>query len=374
MVSSARPHPAGLELSPDRLDAVNALLESVVRLDLVPGAVAAVFFRGELVRTFALGRRGPRSIDPLVQRDTIFLIASLTKPIVCASAMLLVQDGLLCLDDTVAFFVPQFAANGKEAITLRHLLTHTSGLPDQLPESPTLRRSQAPVEDYVAAACRFEPLFPPGTRVSYQSTGILMLAQVIEAVTGRKLRDYLRDSLLLPLGMADSALGLPPSGMERTALSLPAQFTPGSTDVGDDWNTPYWRDFGAPWGGMHSTVGDLGRFLMHLLGDAPGPLSLAARQAMVRNQLPDGIDKPQPNSCDWGLGFMLHDPRFGDLVSPRTFGHLGATGAMYWADPETHLATVILTNQPAVLRNPAREYENLFPRLSNAVASAIKTG
>jgi CubicO group peptidase (beta-lactamase class C family) len=364
--------PGDYSISRTRLDAAATLLESVIRLDLVPGAAAAVFHRGAVVRTIALGHRGPQRLDPPVLRDTIFLIASLTKPIVCATAMLLMQDGLVCLDDTVASFVPEFAANGKEAITLRHLLTHTSGLPDQLPQSPALRRQQRPVEEYVAAACQFEPLFPAGTRVSYQSTGILMLAQVIEKVTGRKVRDFLREGLLRPLGMSDSTLGLPDSGMERAALSLPAQFPAGSTDVGDDWNTPYWRDFGAPWGGLHSTVEDLGRFLTHVLGDTPGPLSPAARQAMVRNQLPAGAAKPSPDACDWGLGFMLADSHFGDLVSPDTFGHIGATGTMYWADPRTHLALVILTNQPAVLRNPAREYQHLFPRFSNAVAAALE--
>lgn len=371
MDSSAASASSAHELDARRLQAAMSLLEMAVAPDMIPGAATAVFHRGRLVASAALGRRDPDHERPPVQDDTLFLIASLTKTIVCASAMLLVQDGRLCLDDTVASFVPAFGQPGKEGITIRHLMTHTSGLPDQLPESRALRRSQAPVEEFVAATCATPLLFAPGTRVSYQSMGILMLAQVVEVVTGSRIRDHLRTGLFEPLGMTDSTLGLPPSGMERTALSLPAVFAPNSTDVGDDWNTPYWRDFGCPWGGLHSTVGDLGRFLMHMLGDLPGPLCPAARRAMVRSQLPAHIRAAGTPDGDWGLGFGIAKPQFGDLVSPRTFGHLGATGAMFWADPETHLALVVLTNQPAVLRNPDKRYANLLPRLSNAVAAAL---
>ena len=354
MPTNRKAQPTTTSLSPERLAIALGLLKSVIDQDAVPGAATGIFHRGEPVKLAGFGLRGPSPEDLAVEADTIFLIASLTKPIVCAGAMLLLQDGAISLDDTVADYVPAFAAHGKAAITLRHVMTHTSGLPDQLPQSPELRREQAPVAEFVAAVNDFTPLFPAGTRVSYQSMGILMLAQVIERVTGRRVRDFLRERLFLPLGMHDSTLGMPEGGLTRAAMSLPASFGPDSPDVGSDWNSAYWRDFGAPWGGLHSTVGDLGRFLMHVLGDLPGPLSLAARQAMTRDQLPPEAIAGEPLCHRWGLGFMLDAAYFGDLTSPRTFGHVGSTGSLYWADPETHLACVLLTNQPRVLRNPHR--------------------
>ncbi|MHB1293886.1 MAG: serine hydrolase domain-containing protein [Anaerolineae bacterium] len=369
-------------LSSQRLDAALTLVETATRQGTyetgrIGGATVAISRHGQIVRLAAFGLLRPEeeAADAAsVQPDTPFLIASLTKPVVCAAAMLLVQEGALSLDQRVATFVPAFATHGKGDVRVRHLLTHTSGLPDQLPSSPELRRRQASQAAFVQAVCACEPLFPAGTRVSYQSMGILMLAEIVERLTGMRLRDYLRERLLLPLGMCDSALGLPPDGgLARVALSLPPAFPAGSTDVGNDWNTPYWRDFGAPWGGLHSTVVDLGRFLAHMLGCQPGPLAPATRRAMLHNQV-EGLPGAKGDDAyapRWGLGWMLGSRFFGDLVSPDTFGHLGATGTLFWTDPQTELACVLLTDQPRLLSVHGAYGDHLFARFSNAVAASV---
>jgi CubicO group peptidase (beta-lactamase class C family) len=350
------------------------LIREQVESGFIPGATVAVFRHDRLVRLEAYGYRDPETLAAPMQTDTTFLIASLTKPIVAAGAVLLLQEGRLSLSQPVVQVIPEFGAQGKEAVTLHHLMTHTSGLPDQLPQSPELRRRQAPVDEFVQAVCELAPLFDPGTRVSYQSMGILILGEIIERVTGMALRDYLQQRLFLPLGMDSTVLGMPPTGLEYTALCLPLSLPPESKDVGDDFNTIYWRDFGAPWGGLHSTAADLARFLGHVLGDIPGPLSPAARRAMVRDQLANmpAIRLEEGLSRRWGLGFMLGAPYFGELVSPRTFGHVGSTGTMYWADPETGLGCVVLTNQPKVLRDEFGRSDYLFPRFSNALAAAVE--
>ena len=358
-------------LSASQLDIAFGLISQAVDSGFIPGAATAVLSRGKLVRLAAFGRRGPAADAEPVRPDTIFLIASLTKPIVCAGAMLLVQEGRLSLEQPVVAFVPEFGAKGKEATAIRHLLTHTSGLPDQLAGSPELRARQADQAEFVQAVCECVPLFPPGTRVSYQSMGILILAEIVQRLTGQRIRDFLRRHLFEPLGMVDTTLGLPLSGMQHVALSLPAPFPPGSADVGDDWNTPYWRDFGAPWGGLHSTVEDLGRFLLHMLGELSGPLGPAARRAMLRDQVPPQAAPDEHLSRRWGLGFMLGAPYFGELTSRDTFGHVGATGSLYWADPESGLACVLLSNQPRLLRDTPRQYDSLFARYSNALATAL---
>jgi CubicO group peptidase (beta-lactamase class C family) len=171
----------------------------------------------------------------------------------------------------------------------------------------------------------------------------------------------------LPLGMKDTTLGMPVSGMERSVHAVMS----GDANYGDDqtdwgWNSLYWRGLGAPWGGMHSTAEDLGRFLRHMLGETTGPLRPLTRRAMVRDQIPamPGIPQEQRATRRWGLGWKLGSPGFGDLVSPHTFGHTGATGTLFWADPETRIACVLLTNQP-------QQGQSLFPRYSNAVGGAL---
>lgn len=195
---------------------------------------------------------------------------------------------------------------------------------------------------------------------------------MVERLTGMRLRDYLRERVFRPLEMNDTVLGLPDDGMARLAFSLDAPFSSDSNDVGTDWNTPYWRDFGAPWGGLHSTVDDLSRFLSHMLGEADGPLSPSLRRAMTADQTARLPLLPAADKLTnrWGLGWAIGSPHFGSLVSQETFGHRGATGALFWADPRTGLSCVLLTNQPRLWTEERCEFIDLPARYSNAVASA----
>lgn len=354
-------------LSATRLGGALRLVEEAVTESLVGAAATAIYHHGKLVCSAPFGQTGWSDRNAPVETDSIFLIASLTKPVTCAGVMLLVQDGQLSLDRSVASLVPESGACGKGDVLVRHLMTHTSGLPDQLANNVDLRTRHAGLDEFVEAVCQLGLLFPPGSRVSYQSMGILMLQEIVERLTGGRLKDLLRERIFLPLGMKDTTLGIPESGMERTVRATQsgdANYGSDQTDWG--WNSPYWRELGAPWGGLHSTAKDLGKFLSHMLGKAPGPLSLLARRAMTRDQIAamPAVPQEQKLTNRWGLGWMLASPSFGDLVSPHTFGHTGATGTLFWADPESGLACVLLTNQPA-------RGHHLFPRYSNAVASAI---
>jgi CubicO group peptidase (beta-lactamase class C family) len=259
-----------------------------------------------------------------------------------------------------------FAAHGKAGITLRHLMTHTSGLPDQLEQNVALRREHAGLGRFVEAVCDLEPLFAPGTRVSYQSMGLLMLGHAMEQVTGQSLGKFLQENLFAPLGMDHTALGMPPGGLSASvrANDSPVE-TQSSVDSDWGWNSAYWRDLGAPWGGLHATAGDLSRLLRHMLGVHRGPLAPATRRAMLRDQIATmpHIPSEQRLTDRWGLGWRLGAPAYGDLVSPGTFGHTGATGTLCWADPETGVSCVLLTNRP--------ECRSLMARFSNAVASAL---
>ncbi len=341
---------------------VQTLLAQWCQEDLCPAISAEVGTCHEVAWKVSLGRQTLQGEPPLPD-DSIFLIASPTKPLTATAILLLVERGELQLTDRVADFVPEFATAGKDKTLLVHLLTHTSGLPDQLPENYALREQHAPLEEFVQRTCRYQPDFDPGTKVQYQSMGYLMLGEVLLRVTGTTLPDFLRAHVFDPLDMHDTALGMPESWQQPAADGGPSRFDrlvevrePKSM-VGKDWawNSLYWRRLGAPWGGVLSSATDLGKLCRHLLQvhrGEPGLLAPATLAAMTENQLPWLPDLPEHSrrTTPWGLGWQLNWPwhvrTFGDLLSSSAYGHWGATGTMLWIDPPRDQYAVLLTSQP----------------------------
>lgn len=365
-----------------RLDRIEKLLERWVDDGDVPAATVVIGTSRETVRHFAVGHLEGGSDKPL-PADPIFLIASPTKPITALAVLLLAERGELKLVDPVARYVPDFAPRGKRSVTLAHCLTHTSGLPDQLPDNVELRARNAPPEEFVRRVCELELNFRPGRDVQYQSMGYLMLGEVVRTVTGRSLAEFLHEEFFGPLEMHDAALGMPPAWETSTSPAppprreriarLPVEESVPSHEA--IWNSDYWRRFGAPWGGLLATATDLAKLSRHLLsihaGDA-GLLSPTTVAAMCRNQLQSMPDVPeaQRRSQPWGYGWRLnwpaHATSFGDLLSPAAYGHWGATGTLVWIDPQRDLFTVALTTAP--LESGYRRLTNL----SNAVCGAIR--
>jgi CubicO group peptidase (beta-lactamase class C family) len=367
------PAPETIGLSSTRLERAYQFLDDAVRRGQIPGAAILVARQGTPVAPRAFGRLRLSPDSPPMQPDSIFLTASVTKPVVVSALMLLVERGLILLDDPACAYVPEFADFHKDGITIRHLMTHTSGLPDMLPENEGLRAQHAPLSEFVRRICELSADFSPGTDIQYQSTGIAMLGEILERVTATPLRDFLRREIFDPLGMDDTALG---------AAGLPAQriaevnVWPEMAEKDWNWNNPYWQNFGAPWGGLFSTVGDMFRYCqLFLNGGNFGDVHIfspATVAAMTRNQtrsLPD-IDKRAEHEHAWGLGWRLIPPSgrstYGNPVSPGTFGHSGSTGTLVWMDPEREMVCVLFTTQPADTLNGLRQ------RCSNLVAASAE--
>ena len=351
-----------------RLRYVMELCRTATESGAIPGLALLVAKGGIPVLHSAWGvaeRTTPRPAT----RDTVWLIASVTKPVVCTGLALLLERGLLALDDRVSRHLPEFAGPDRQEMRLRHLLTHTSGLPDMLPENVELRQRHAPLSVFVERIATTPLLFRPGTNVHYQSTGIALLGAVIERLTGESCAEFLRREFFAPLGMESSSLGSRPDLVSRIAASaLPAE----QPQSDWDWNSPYWHHFAAPWGGMFSTTGDLAKFLgMVLRGgewDGRRYLGPATVREMTRDQLPFLPELPESARirAGWGLGWRIASGResdyFGDLHSTRTYGHGGSTGTGVWNDPETGVTFVLLTNRPGC--------ERFIGLVSNAVAVA----
>jgi CubicO group peptidase (beta-lactamase class C family) len=268
--------------------------------------------------------------------DTPFLIASPTKPMTASAVMWLRDRRELALSDPVVKYLPQFRNDRREEVTLRHLLTHTSGLPDMLPENVELRRRHAPLSEFVRHTCRTELLFRPDEKVSYQSMGILLAAAVVEKIGGQSMPAFLAAHIFGPLRLRDTSLGL---GGRRIADTAQCQMPEGERSDWD-WNSRYWRNLGAPWGGAHSTVRDLASFLETFVREDEAPWPVSTRREMRAIQT--GSLRPS-----YGLGWRREPGAFGKTCSADTFGHHGSTGTVAWHDPQSHVTCVLLTTRPA---------------------------
>src|SRR5262249_47447716 len=140
--------------------------------------------------------------------DAMFLLGSISKPINVAAVMTLFDQGKFRLDDRVKQFLPAFTGNGRDDVTVRNLLTHTSGLPDQLANNDELRRQHAPLTEFAAQAIRTRLDFAPGARYQYSSMGILLAARVAELISGSDILALVDRTVFQPLGMKHSAQGL----------------------------------------------------------------------------------------------------------------------------------------------------------------------
>ena len=360
-------------LSSKRIQTLYQQVDAWTRSGELLACAVSIARQGAPIEAKYAGRKAEGSDAPLVRRDALFLMASLTKPVTAIATMILVERGLITLDDPVALHIPEFAANGKGKVAIRHLLTHSSGLPDMLPQNIELRERHAVLPDFVQATCGLPLAFDPGTSVRYSSMGFVMLGELVERLTNTPLPTFLRNELFAPLGMENTSLGWVANRHER---QLNVRLPHDQRDTDWHWNTHYWLGLGAPWGGLISTPTDYGRLMQMMLnggylGDVRVLCHGTVRQ-MTTNQLdalsgmPDDLRRLKP----WGLGWRLHWPgcsqNFGDLLSPKFFGHWGSTGTLAWADPETDTVAVILTTEPQ------GDDGRYLARMSNMIGAAIQ--
>jgi len=339
-----------------KLEQAASLMAGWVKDGRVEGAsILVTQGRHVFVRNFGTAK-GP---------EPVFLLASITKPMTAAAVMSLVDQGQLSLDDRVVKFFPAFTGDGRETITIRNLLTHTAGLPDMLSNDEMLRQEHATLADYRDGALKAPLKFPPGTRYSYASMGILLSAEIAQKITGKPIADIVEERVFKPLAMNHTGFGL--RGRDN-ATTVPGQAAPAMTEEGKkswadwNWNSSYWRNLGAPWGGALGSAADVNRFYREFLDQRGTIMKPVNERLMITNQSPPGV-KPS------GLGFDLPPGAGASATGPRTFGHNGSTGTYSWADPDTGTICVILTTlyEAAVRPHPAHLAGDL---VAQAVAKA----
>jgi len=323
-------------LRQERLNEAAEVLALATRSGLVAAAVMHVT-QGD--KSFT------RSFGKAANEHAMFLLGSISKPISVTALMTLFDRGAFTLDDRLRKFIPQFTRDGREDVTIRHLLTHVSGLPDQLPENDALRSKHALLSEFVANAIRTPLHFAPGTRYQYSSMGILLAARVAEQISELDILTLVDQAVLQPLVMQHSAQGL---GRFQLEDMIPVQTERAAPESGGgdpkardwDWNSLYWRKLGAPWGGTHASAPDIARFLAEFLYENGKVVKLETARMMVTNQNGPGLT---PRGLGMNVGASAGSPG----CSERTFGHTGSTGTICWADPVSRTICVVLTSLPA---------------------------
>ena len=315
--------------------------------------------------------------------DRRYLIASITKPIVAMAAVQLAAEGGFALNDPVRDLLPGFNRGPLRQITVRHLLTHTSGLPDMLPQNKELRIAHASTQDFLNAVAEVIPDFAAGTNCQYSSMGFAVLAAIIESITKITCGDHLLQIVFLPLGMNSSWLGLPSNLVDELLPTvLPCDLPIWQTAASDwGWNSRYWRTLGAAWGGMTSTAEDLGRLATCLLNNGesevrglslPNIWNKHVICSCLANQTQHitGLAEADRIQRGWGFGWrrnwLDHSATFSDFLPSEALGHWGATGTMMWIDPASARWCVILTTQPY------EQSQSVIQRMSNVIATCVE--
>ncbi len=343
------------------------LMEKAVAARAFPGAVLAVGYQGELVGLKAFGKFDYSRESPAVAADTIYDLASVSKAVATTTAVaLLYQQGRLQLEAPLVRYLPEFGGiAGHDQITVRHLLTHTSGLPAYERLFRKARDKQALLERIYAM-----PL--AGNKFIYSDFGMILLGEIIERVAGQPLDQFLHRQVFEPLGMMDTSYRPPKSLLARIAPTEQDKLFRKRLIRGEVHDEHAWVMGGvAGHAGLFSTARDLAVFAQMMLnGGAYG-----GRRILERRTIQEFTTRqPGPPGSTRALGWDRPSRKgssAGAHFSPRSFGHTGFTGTSLWVDPEKQLFVVLLSNRVHPTR-ANQQIRKLRPAVHNAVVEALR--
>lgn len=382
LLALAEIQPSFLEVfNAGKLSELDAAITQAVSDEMMAGAVLWVEREGVAYHR-AFGQRALKPEVEAMTEDTIFDVASITKAVATASAaMRCVERGLLNVDDLVSKHLAEFIGEGREKITIKHLLLHSSGLQVNL-NGTRPPFSHSPAEAY-AQACREKPLFEPGSAFSYSSVGSLVLGLVIERVTGQGLDAFCRTEIFEPLKMRDTLFRPAGEALRRVA--------PSSAPERGQVDDTVAREMGGVAGhaSLFTTAPDLARFARMMLnhGELDGVRMFKAEtlQLMTSVQSPPGLRSPDAQNLPVrrGLGWDIDTPyrtpphdyslARGALFPVGSYGHTGWTGQMLWIDPFSRTFVIFLCNRYGSDGKDTRpEVYRLHHRISTLAAEAVK--
>jgi uncharacterized protein YbbC (DUF1343 family)/CubicO group peptidase (beta-lactamase class C family) len=349
------------EPSAPNLNVLDSIIQTSIQNREMPGAVLLVSHDGQVIYRKAFGNR---SLEPRVEAmtvDTIFDIASLTKVIATTTAVMqLEEQGRIRLSDPVVRYIPEFSQNGKGDITVRDLLTHYSGLAPDIDLTPAFTSRDTAYSLAFAAI----PIAPPETQFIYSDTNFIVLAALVEKITGMPLDAYCAQNIFAPLGMSHTRF-LPPADWLRQIA--PTEYDEQKQMLRGVVHDPRARRMGGVAGhaGVFSTADDLAKFAQALL-DGGRVLSPLAIRKMTSPEQPPNM------SAIRGFGWDIDSPfssNRGELLPVGSFGHTGFTGTSMWIDPTTRTYIILLAN--SVHPRGQGSVISLRGKIATAVAAAI---
>jgi CubicO group peptidase (beta-lactamase class C family) len=345
-------------------------MKSFVDHQTVAGAVTLVAHGSDIVEFDATGLADAEA-GHAMQKDTIFQIMSMTKPVTAIGIMMLAEEGKLALRDPVEDYLPEFkglrvrttvgpdairASVPNHAITIRDLLTHTAGIQDY-PGPPTIpdyaQTMSVPLDEVVRQLAKQPLLFQPGTQWSYSSPGIEILGRIIEVCSGEKYVDFITEHILQPLGMKDSFFFPPADKISRIAMVYAQKDgklvrSPASILGGDPAKHRQGAFCPAPGWGLYSTAEDLLHLYRMMLNDGVYEgnryLSPFSVHLMTEPQTTGIQPVGWMRGSDYGLAWEIVTDPLGELAGHTigTFGHGGAFGTQGWIDPNNDLISILL--------------------------------
>ena len=322
------------------------VLDRAIADSAFPGAIAVVGTREGEIASYAVGRIDWPATAPMPDERTLWDLASLTKVVGMTTAMMqLVEQGRVDLDAPVVRYLPEFAGEGKERVTIRHLLTHSSGLPSWRP-----LYKEATTADTAVAIVLATPLDTvPGARMVYSDLGAILLGKVVERVSGEPLDAYLARHVTGPLGMSSTFYRPDASMRDRVA---PTEFDPWRQrhvrgEVHDE--NAYMLGGVSGHAGLFSTAADLTRFARMMLNGG----ALDGVRVLRPETIAQFTAVQDPTLSHRALGWETPNGQnsAGHHMSARAFGHTGFTGTSIWMDPERGAFVLLLSNRV----NPSRQ-------------------
>ncbi len=364
----ASPESVGMDAT--RLASIQPLVGEGIAQDKMPGCVVCVGRHGKIVFLEAFGERQTGPASESMTTDTVFDMASITKPVATAtSIMKLIENGRLRLGDQVTKFLPDFAPHGKDDITIQHLLVHQSGL---IPDNKLADYEEGP-EIAWQRICDLELVAPVGKTFKYSDVNFIVLAKLVEVISGRDVNQFSHEEIFGPLGMDETGY-LPREELQRRAA--PTEKRDGDWMRGEV-HDPRAYELGGVAGhaGLFSTAEDLAIYAQMMLSDGSyQPAGMDSER--VRILSPRTVAKmtaAYPVSSGFrGLGWDKqtgYSSNRGDLLSESAFGHGGFTGTVLWIDPELDLFFIFLSNR--VHPNGKGSVNHLAGQIVNLVASSV---
>jgi CubicO group peptidase (beta-lactamase class C family) len=371
------PAKAPEEIAAQQLELLDGVFRKAIADDELPGAAVLVSWRGETIFRRAYGDRAILPAREAMTLDTIFDLASLTKILATTSSVMkLVERGRVRLNDPAARYVPEFAPNGKDQVTIRQLLTHTSGLRPIPTLPPKWQGTEA-----VLKAIYDDTLFaPPGSRFVYSDTGFILLGEIVRRASGLPLEEFALRNIFQVAGMKETRFLPPEEWRARIApteeVDLPGGAQPGSGRgrlLRGVVHDPRARGMGGVAGhaGLFSTLDDVALFCRMILsgGMAPnGARVFSANTVALMTSVQTPSWSPTLRGLGWDIDSAYSAPR-GEFFPVGSFGHTGFTGTSMWLDPQSQSFVIILSTTQHPYPRPA--ISSLRSRVATAVAAAL---